>query len=399
MDLKQLSIDKYETREDLILNGIWKGEIYKNVDVSSRNGRGWLWKTLVIDGEGNVEELVEVPLLSEEHEQSPRASSLKERGHRGIRRLTPVDAKRHPLSNSGRAQEMTAIEDDDTTMKEKLEIIDLDLSRLMLDDIFQQDEVHTEMRQILYNYLTRTGDNYSYRQGYHELLGMIYLQLHENEEKNSEHKSIRSKNVLFIFERLMKSMSFFYNESQLIKWDNKVFQPLLRTCCPKLFEIICCDDYHINLLWLIRWTRLLFIRELPRDYTLVIWDHLLTFLYPVDTFVACVVVVLLLNNYKVLTEEIEDHDDLVELMLHFNSRMTSKIDCVELCKMAGKLCEYWYAQDASAMKTLCDNFLKIKFNVDLDLEPRGTIDPNRVRIEEKLRRRVKQTLLTSKDSK
>lgn len=400
MDLKQLTIDKYETREELILNGIWKGEIYKNVDLSTRNGRGWLWKTLVIDGEGDMEEIVEVPTLTEDDEQSPQPKVPKGRKDRGIRRLTPIDVKRHPLSSTGGKQDDRAVDDDDTTMKEKLEIIDLDLSRLMLDDIFQEKEVHNEMRKIMYNYLIRRSDDCSYKQGYHELLGMIYLQLHEDKQMSMENKGTELKNILFIFEKLMKPMSFFYNENQLIKWENKVFQPLLRTCCPKLYGIICCDDNHTNLLWLLRWTRLLFMRELPRDYTLVIWDHLLTFLYPADTFVACVVVVLLLNNYKVFTEEVEDHDDLVELMLHFNSRMRSMIDCVELCKMAGKLCEYWYVQDAQSMKTFSDNFLKIKFNVDKDLEPDRTVDPNRIRIEEKLRRRVKQTLLTSsKDSK
>lgn len=39
------------------------------------------------------------------------------------------------------------------TLRETLEIIDLDLSRIMLDDIFQEPKVHAQMRQLLYNYL------------------------------------------------------------------------------------------------------------------------------------------------------------------------------------------------------------------------------------------------------
>lgn len=381
-----------------MLNGIWKGEIYKSVDLEAKNGRGWLWKTLVIDGEGDMNEIIEVPSTIEE-QANLRGKTPKEQRQRGVRRLTPVDVKRHPLNAAERRQFEMAEEEDESTMKEKLEIVDLDLSRLMLDDIFQEQEVHAEMRQVMYNYLIRGPGNCPYKQGYHELLGMVYLQLHKKEHANGENRGAQLSNVLSIFEKIMESTSLFYNEGQLMKWEKRVFRPLLYACCPKIYAVLYCDDNHSNLLWLIRWTRLLFIRELPRDYTLIIWDHLLTFLYPLDTLVACIVVVLLLNNYKVFNDEVEDHDDLVELMLHFNSRMTSLIDCVELCRMAGKLCDSWYAEDSQSMRSLCDTFLKIKFNVDSELEQDRTIDPNRIRIEEKLRRRVKQTLLTSKDSK
>lgn len=398
MDLKQLTIDKYETREKLVLDGIWGGEIYKTTDLTSGTGRGWLWKTLVIDGEEAVEELLDVPNLEKDSEGSAQIRPPKVKKQNSIRRLTPVEVTRHPLRPTAADVETKASEDDKATLREKLEIIDLDLSRLMLDDIFQQDQVHTEMRQILYNYLVRNEDDTTYKQGYHELLGMIYLQLHRDGslDLDLDHKKMGLRNALCIFENLMKSMTFFYNESQLIKWDEKEFRPILDACCPRLYDIMCCNENHTNLLWLIRWTRLLFIRELPRDYTLIIWDHFFTSLYPAHTFVACLIVVLLLNNYKVFVEEIEDHNDLVELMLHFHTTIVPMIDCVELCKMAGNLCELWYIQDVNSMKSISDNFLKIKFNVDKESEREVGIDPNRRRIEEKLRRRVKQTLLPRK---
>lgn len=398
MDLKQLTIEKYETREKLVLNGIWSGEIYKTADLTSGSGRGWLWKTLVIDGDADVEEAVEVPNLEEDLEGMSPGRRIRIRRQSSIRRLTPVEVAKHPLQSSNTGEDTGSKEEDDTCLREKLEIIDLDLSRLMLDDIFQQEQVHSEMRQILYNYLVRNDEDSSYKQGYHELLGMIYLQLHQDEgaDQGTDQKKMRLRNALCIFERLMKNMTLFYNEAQLIKWDEKEFRPILNACCPRLYDIVCCSDNHTNLLWLIRWTRLLFMRELPRDYTLIIWDHLFTGLYPVHTLIACLIVVMLLNNYKLFVDEVEDHNDLVELMLHFQSRITSMVDCVELCKMAGNLCELWYAQDINSMKLISDNFLKIKFNVDKESEPEESLDPNRRRIEEKLRKRVKQTLLPRK---
>lgn len=393
MDLKQLTIEKYETREKLVLNGIWGGEIYKNADLTAGNGRGWLWKTLVIDGDADVEEPVEVPSLEYDAEGSSQGKKVKVRKQKSIRRLTPIDVARHPLRTAAGDEESGG--DDGTSLQDKLEIIDLDLSRLMLDDMFQQQQVHSEMRQILYNYLLRNEEDSSYKQGYHELLGMIYLQLHtdEKEDLGVDQRKTRLRNALCIFEKLMKHMTLFYDETRLIQWEEKEFRPILGACSPLLYDIFCAGDNHTNLLWLIRWTRLLFMRELPRDYTLIIWDHLFTGLYPLHTLIACLIVALLLNSYKLLVDEVEDHNDLVELMLHFQSRITSMVDCIELCKTAGNLCELWYAQDLDSMRLICDNFLKIKFNVDREPRSDDSIDPNRRRIEEKLRRRVKQTLL------
>lgn len=407
MDLKQLAIDKYETREELVQQGIWNGELYKTVNITTSNGRGWLWKTVVLDGEGSMNSLVPVPILTGKDDggNAGKGTPRKSSSSVGIRRLTPVGIinNEHPL---GESSDNNVFEEDDdhTSLRDKLEIIDLDLSRLMLDDIFHDAEVHAEMRQIMYNFLIRKGSHCpsSYKQGYHELLGLIYLQLHEDRQTNTENREMMMKNVLCIFDKLMKQMIvFFYSEKQLIKWDNKEFQPILKTCCPKLHDIICSDGNHTNLLWLIRWTRLLFIRELPRDYTLIIWDHILTFTYPLDTFVASLIVVLLLNNYKVFIEEIEDHNDLVELLLHYHERSDSMIDCVELCRMAGNLCELWYIQDINAMRLISDTFLKIRFNVSSNIAKENNnnnVDPNRRRIEEKLRKRVKQTLLMNKEN-
>lgn len=415
MDLKQLAIDKYETREELVQQGIWNGELYKTVSITTSNGRGWLWKTVVLDGEGSTNSLIPVPILTgkdDEEENTGKGNHRKTSSSIGIRRLTPVGIvdNAHPLGESNN-NSVFEEDDDNTSLRDKLEIIDLDLSRLMLDDIFHDAEVHAEMRQIMYNFLIRKGSHCpsSYKQGYHELLGLIYLQLHEDRQTNTENREMMMNNVLCIFDKLMKQMiMFFYNEKQLIKWDSNEFQPILKACCPKLYDIICSDRNHTNLLWLIRWTRLLFIRELPRDYTLIIWDHILTFTYPLDTFVACLIVVLLLNNYKVFVEEIEDHNDLVELLLHYQERSDSMIDCVELCRMAGNLCELWYMQDTNAMKLISDTFLKIRFNVSSNNTKEeekknnnnnsNIVDPNRRRIEEKLRKRVKQTLLTNKEN-
>lgn len=422
-----MAVDQYESRESLIRRGVWKGDLYKTVDVN-KGSRGWLWKTLVLDDDQEVKELMPVPILTEGSEDPTSAivQSANRPRDNLIRRLTPVATKAHPLSqkqigdmrDKGELEGQKVVEGDEDdedgmSVSEKLEIIDLDLSRLMLDKIFQEPLVHARMKQIMYNFLMRKGASSpsSYKQGYHEILGIIFLQLDEARRNNEGGNNDNSNNnnddddgdavmmnqVLCIFEKIMKQMvGVFYNETRLIKWDSDVFQPILNNSCPELYKLIYSNQHHhTNIIWLIRWTRLLFIRELPRDYTLIIWDHILTFTYPLDTLIACIIVTLLVNNYQNLMEKIEDHNDIVEFMLHYSLNSSSMIDCVELCKMSGNLCELWYLQDFTAMKLVADSFLKIRFNVENKTTPKAVkIDPNRKRLEDRLRKRVKQTLLT-----
>lgn len=203
-DVLQWAIDHYETRDQLLQKGIWKGELYHD-SIFKENSRGWLWKALLLCDENNnclltdnfkgldlnQFGLVPVPMLADgdNYDENHNANVPKRVLHSnvsssvGIRRLTPVEAvEKHPLSDDNDKTKGSLSKGSDEkplTLRETLEIIDLDLSRIMLDDIFQEPKVHAQMRQLLYNYLLiHQSEHLQYKQGFHEILSVIYLQLY-----------------------------------------------------------------------------------------------------------------------------------------------------------------------------------------------------------------------------
>lgn len=451
-DVLQWAIDHYETRDQLVQKGIWKGELYHD-SIFKENSRGWLWKVLLLCDENNnclltdnfkdldlnQFGLVPVPILTddENYDEKHNANVPKRVLHSnvsssvGIRRLTPVEAvEKHPLSRDGDPTRNSLSKRKDEkplTLGETLEIIDLDLSRIMLDDIFQEPKVHAQMRQLMYNYLLiHQSEHLQYKQGFHEILSVIYLQLYHGTDLDNTDL----QNVLIIFNKLMNQIEpIFYNEENLINWDKRVFTKIFRICLPDLFTKIFYQPpktgsgrkknvnhlVHSNLIWLIRWTRLLFLRELPLKNVLIIWDHILTFNYPLEIFIACLIITLLLSIYDELHELVSqdgyehtnNNDEFVELILHFKKIFqredVSKDDekFLELCRVTGNLCELWYGKNFDDMRLICDTFINAKFGIKtsdvLSMETaKLSIDPNRQSLENKLRERVRQTLLKNK---
>ncbi|CAI4044417.1 hypothetical protein N7582_003117 [Saccharomyces uvarum] len=454
-DVLQWAIDHYETRDQLIQKGIWKGELYHG-SIFEENSRGWLWKALLLYDENNSGlladnsrdldlnhfGLVPVPILTDEENDAGKNSvSVPERALHsnvssslGIRRLTPIEAvDNHPLSGnkakgSSSSKSMAKVpEDNPLTLRETLEIIDLDLSRIMLDDIFQEPRVHAQMRQLLYNYLLiHQNEQLQYKQGFHEILSVIYLQLYHGTDVDN----INLQNVLIIFNKLMNQIEpIFYNEENLINWDKTIFTKVFKICLPDLFTKIFYQPaksgnggkkganylVHSNLIWLIRWTRLLFLRELPLKKVLIIWDHVLTFNYPLEIFIACFIIALFLSIYDELHdlvnqddyEHSNNNDEFIELILHFKKNFqkenasTNDESFLELCKITGNLCELWYGKNHADMRLICDTYINASFGIKtgdiLSMETaKLTIDPNRQSLENKLKERVRQTLLKNK---
>lgn len=450
-DIRQIVFDKYGSREQLIQQGIWRGEIYSN-RLLNDSSRGWLWKTIVLHGDVIDEvndstfndqmianSLVPVPIITRDNENVPIVDNAEDitvlkKKTKGIRRLTPMQVDEHPLHinnndyeagnerNEQNTQKRANAEDDEgitMTLSDTLDIIDLDLSRLLLDPIFQENKIHLQLRQILYNYmliLQKNDDNNNntivkinknYQQGFHELLGLIYLQLYNDSTKKNEITMMN--NVLNIYIKLMRQIvPTFYTRSALLNWESSKFEPILKICSSKLYEkLYLTNNSFSNLIWLIRWTRLIFIRELPMDYVLIIWDHILTFQYPIDTFIICLVVTLLLNIFEDLVKEFDEDDEadeLIEKLLHFKTAAGTKlISCVEICKIAGNLCELYSCENFEDMKCICDTFVRVrighekfeKLNTLKDTSnnknsKNSTIDPNRKRLEILLKARVKK---------
>lgn len=402
-DILPLVIEKYKTREQLIQDGIWKGELYNLNNTNSQSidrvTRGWIWKTLLLHAEldsndtpsehGGIESLLPIPenINSNAKDIRPLYTPIKKFSH-GIRKLTPKEAVIHPLNKSAVIQNTN--DHNLLNLEEALDIIDLDLSRLMIDDIFQKKEIHQLMKQLLYNYLVikapmngvlTSNKKYDYKQGYHELLGVVFLELY------SEHKD-EMKNILHIYIKLMNRIEpIFYNEQAIIGWENDCLKNMVKESSPKLFNVLySLDDHerkHNNIIWLIRWTRLLFLRELPMDGVLIIWDHILTFNIPTKILVASLIVTILLHlNKEIIALDPTDHDDIIELLLHLKSRKSMKeLNCINLCKTAGNLAEHWICGNYVGMRHISNEFVKST-----------NIDPNRQRLEDRLRERVRNTL-------
>ncbi|CDH16884.1 uncharacterized protein ZBIST_2303 [Zygosaccharomyces bailii] len=311
MDLRQVAVDRYGSREELVQRGIWRGELYRCSDACE--GRGWLWKVLVMEEDSEFK--------GEPYKQPQTL----------LRRLTPP-----ALPPAASPPEKAVIE--------------LDLRRLNEDELLVPD-VQKVLLDLMCVVLNK--HHWSYKQGYHELLATAWLQLRE------------PHSAMCIFERLMeKLVPIFYDETRLAQWEQHIFSPLLKVCSPGLHAQLYREGSHTNLLWLLRWTRVLFLRELPQDYVLVLWDHILTDTYPIETLVAGIVVVLLLNVHRELLQPEHDHDDVVEILLNYKEAASSLLDSAELCRMASRLVELWFLQDVDSLRMICSTFLKIRFNVN-----------------------------------
>lgn len=425
-DLSQLIIDKYKTRDQLINSGIWQNEIYQTSSIINTSNRSWIWKILLLHSEnqndsGNTNKymtsddilmdslysLVSVPLLSTkqpEEDQSPKQKNLfnplkhiinNHTYNKGIRKLTPNETHSHPLlsSNPDSSTENSTTVEEGMNINDTLEIIDLDLSRLIVSPIFQDPMIHSLMRKIMFNYLLISNNNnnddimkqkYYYRQGFHEILAIIFLQFYEPHTKITDEQI---KFILFIFIKLMDPLRLsFYQESQLLVWQQSYFIRILKLCDLELYTILYGDSSinNHNLIWLIRWTRLLFLRELPMNDCLVIWDHILTFSYPMEVMVACLVISILVvvrrDLIKIDQNDQMDNDDIIEYLLRFDKNQYS-LNILKICQLSGLLCEAWESGHWKDLHKIVLNHIRI-----------NDIDPNRKRLEDKLRKRVQKIM-------
>lgn len=362
-------VKQYRTREELSQRGVWRGELYRPEELRYFE-RGWCWKTLLLGEEDDLVTNLESVQIGDE--------PVRERDSRempGVRRLTPVTAISHPL------------EVDDDPLKENipledtLDIVRLDVDRLLLDPVFANEATKEEMIKILYNYVLE--NETSYKQGYHEICGAVYLQMRK------EDAEARTVNTFNIFNKLMSRVRpVFYEEEALLKWSRERFDAIFKCTAPKLYELLVKHHGMDNTVWLIRWSRLLFLRELELGYALRIWDHLLTFSYPLADLVACTIVVMLI----VISQELhtcEDQGEVISLLLHYPPEKL--IDCTDLMKYSASLYELFASRQYEDMYGVGQTLSKI-YNHDWYDKIAAVPDQNRLRLEERLKRRVEMRL-------
>lgn len=418
----QRAVDLGYDHGGVVARGVWLGEFYEGMSRSDercagRGSRSWLWTHLA--GEELPE--LEMPGAEYRHEESRSVSGSDSGsgsggraghthatygGHGGlgkgnVRVLTPVRATAHPLAGAEKG-------DLSERLNTSMEIVDLDLKRLLIHPMFSEPQHVKNMKLLLYNYLL---DSIEYKQGFHEIMGMIYMQIYDNDE-NSETKL---RTVLKLFTTLMAPLNkVFYEEDNLLNWEQKIFRPMLMGLSPKVFSIIYSGHgkhHNNNLIWIIRWTRLLFIREIASKVDILeLWDHLLTVpaaQFPL--FMAAFISVMLLSIYDQVVEfsrdKTLDHDDLIEILLLRYKEMNPHIDVVKYCQVAMEATEQFNAGELDKLFGTATKFLEWKYrdspqilamhqqSRDMKLgRPDIPPDPNRLRMEEKLKQRVLQRL-------
>ncbi|AET41527.1 GTPase-activating protein GYP6 Ecym_8243 [Eremothecium cymbalariae DBVPG len=362
-------VNKYHSKEQLSQTGIWEGVLYE-ADTKRYLDRGWCWKILLLS---------EVDLDEWSEMEQPVAATY---GVDKVRNLTEGH-----LEQLREVSGDMVVQDDRlkerASLEEQVEIITLDVQRLLIDRIFAEQNVQDDMIAILSQYTEETGR--PYKQGYHELCGILYMQLYHNGYR----ESIRHTSIQMVKCFLGKVAPTFYDEGNLIQWTKETFEPMLSHASPQIYEQLLFHHQLDNSIWLIRWTRLLFLREFDLDYTIQLWDHILTFRYPVPELVAAIAVVSLVLVVQEL-HSCEDHGDLMALLLHYP--VENLTPPRQLMKTTKLLVEYWLSGQHSRMQPVCDTLIE-EHNSDWYRRMKDSADSGqRLRLEERLKRRAESRL-------
>ncbi|AAS51284.1 ACR057Cp [Eremothecium gossypii ATCC 10895] len=355
-------VGRYPSKEQLTLKGIWGGGLYEEEELPYLN-RGWCWKTLLLSdqGEGSWFDIA-----------TSRAAATPEDSVRQLTGETAVEQDTDDAPLDDRLKEHA-------TAQEQLQIIQLDVSRLLLDPIFTVPEVQNDMVEILRQYMLESGR--PYKQGFHELCGMFYMQLYRNGYRDGIQHT-----TLHMFKEFIAEVAVtFYDEGNLIEWTKNTFEPILRHALPGLYEQLLMHHELDNSIWLIRWSRLLFLREFELEYTLCLWDHLLTFRYPVSQLVAAIIVVCLTLIVQEL-HSCEDHGDLMSILLHYPS--SKLLSAPQMIRSARTLLDLWLAEQYEDMQLICDSLIKSHNGAWFGRMQAAADGGHRLRLEERLKRRV-----------
>jgi TBC1 domain family protein 5 len=178
------------------------------------------------------------------------------------------------------------------------EVIDTDVKRIFTDiDIFKERVAKVEIANVLFIW-SKMNPNISYRQGMHEIAGIVYLVIRRDledwmtsrissgddipnlfEEKFVEH------DVWAIFAKIMIYLKQYYELSGSVS-GTRPETPLLISCnrviasLRKIDASLCEHLLQLGIepqLYCLRWFRLLFSREFSMLQTLLIWDRIFAY--------------------------------------------------------------------------------------------------------------------------
>ncbi|KAH3663490.1 hypothetical protein WICMUC_005929 [Wickerhamomyces mucosus] len=334
--------------------------------------RSYLWKSVLLNSfkaEFEQDELHQLP-----HE-NPGTDNDNWVGHSKVE-LSREGVDQDPLDNHHDKPETNGFKDE----TDILAVIKMDVERLIIDPIFQQEEIKNDIIQILYNY-----DKFTpYKQGFHEICGLIYLQLYRDKSLIFSSKDIQLE-TFSIFTALMNSLTpNFYNEDNLVGWCISTFNKYLLLIDPNLYDLMI-KHYKIeSQIWLIRWVRLIFLRELGLNNTYKVLDHLICFDYDITKLIPFIIIIFLIK-IKMSLVTCEDQGEILYLLLHYPYQEYTNDEITEIVRFSIQL----YNSSELNMKIIGTNINK-NYHKGLNWDKIKNLD--KLRLELKLQRRVRGAL-------
>jgi TBC1 domain family protein 5 len=256
-----------------------------------------------------------------------------------------------------------------------LDVIKLDVERLFIYPLFEDAQVQQDIIQILFNYNKFN----AYKQGFHEICGLVYLELYNDDHDNSNIK-IETFNI---FTSLMLSVvPNFYIEQSLIGWCISQFNRYLALVDESLYELLIKRHKIESQIWLIRWVRLLFMRELGIPNTLKILDYLICYDHDLSKLMPFIIIILLI---KIKIRLVVCEDNVLQLLLHYPSTEFTHSEVKEIVDLSIKMYRVPEKDLPRCGLELNKRFIK-EYNWD------KLQDLDRLRMELKLQRGVRRAL-------
>lgn len=225
---------------------------------------------------------------------------------------------------------------------EELKIIILDIDRTFPTILYFRDiKIRKQLIEILF--LWYKTNNFGYKQGFHEILAMIFLIvadkvdfLKDNQTENNvgpnnrdletcntypEFKQIFNSNEIvcdafLIFSEFIKQPILEYYVEATLVLNCKTFDLLLEQFDKELYHNLVIEIGLENQIWLIRYYKLLLMRELPLNLVLSVWDRLICF-QDYNIFMSCIILDLLLKIKKKIL--IFDSDSVLKILLNYSN--------------------------------------------------------------------------------
>lgn len=243
---------------------------------------------------------------------------------------------------------------------DELKTIILDIERIFPGlTLFQNIKVKKDIVELLFVWY-KLNQDIGYRQGMHEIVSLIYLLVHNESFTMPDHGFANSEQNRTTFEifnadAILPDTFHMFTVFMINPQESFYMEKNLLSNCENFNRLLHDFDYDLyyylntklgleSQIWLIRWLRLLFIRELTLPIVLPLWDKLISFQKiknfsnltsnsDFNTILNDLILILLLKIKKKLIIDCQDYSDVLKLLLNYplkkvfqDSTLTKKFD-------------------------------------------------------------------------